>query len=890
MRTRTMKNEWIRLTTAGGLLGLAAIASADGTVTGISKQEVGNGVQLKIAGTGLSKPRVLRLLDGEAYIVEFKASLEGRAQSLEVDQAGVKSARVAWYKSKPPVVRVLLRLDPSDKPVLTATHGGYTISVGVKDDAAATAATKTKGAPRTQVDPNFRQPMAVFAPNGSVVPPAAAPQRVSLDFVNTDVVQNLKALALQADVNIVTAPDVQGKKITVSLDKVTVADALDFVTALSGLRYAQVQGSYVVATRDGFAPMMTELGPRSKTQNVIRIVPIICGDAPGVKAALGKWFGPETLEIMIPGETKTVSEKGSSTPADKPATQTAGAGGQTTPPAGAGAAQTPPDTSATKADDSKANDSYATPYIVLIGEAQWDTKAETLAHELDIEMGQAVNLSKLNKRLVKEADQQEQERHQAELNRNRPEQTQATYVVQNGIATDLAKSIQTNAHDSGVTLVSSPAKSTVQTVILSGPEDAVASTMTMLRTLDTGAGASAEIVNYDIKYADPRSLRDDLVANIPGLIVTNPPAAAANPRLYLKGQSVAQSGQTQATAQQTGPGAQGGSTGAAAGGTGGAGVGQTNATEAGVNLPFDNMETSALPMRLILRGSKAQIAEGLAYLSKIDTAPKQIAIEMRVMELTHEDAAKVGLDWSVLTGGAVKTINLNQSQTGIGSNTNPANVVGANFGLNKGSIGVTATLDAIANKNNLISRPNLLAIDGRESEIFVGDDVRYVESIVSSQTGPTIQSADVQVGVRLSVLARCGGDGHITMDLRPVVSFLKGFNSINNSTVTLNLPQTSLRISQSTVNVESGETIAIGGLIQDQDILDIQKVPILGDLPIIGQLFRSTNHDRTRTEVVFFLTVREVTQADRQGAADPRHMEKANKGELPIPKRDWLKS
>ena len=104
---------------------------------------------------------------------------------------------------------------------------------------------------------------------------------------------------------------------------------------------------------------------------------------------------------------------------------------------------------------------------------------------------------------------------------------------------------------------------------------------------------------------------------------------------------------------------------------------------------------------------------------------------------------------------------------------------------------MTASLDAIANKNNLISRPNLLAIDGRESEIFVGDDIRYVQSIVSSQTGPTIQSADIQVGVRLSVLARIGGDGNITMDMRPVVSFLKGFNSVAGPGVTLNLPQTS---------------------------------------------------------------------------------------------------
>jgi type II secretory pathway component GspD/PulD (secretin) len=270
----------------------------------------------------------------------------------------------------------------------------------------------------------------------------------------------------------------------------------------------------------------------------------------------------------------------------------------------------------------------------------------------------------------------------------------------------------------------------------------------------------------------------------------------------------------------------------------------------------------------------------------VDVAPKQLAIEMRVMELSKEDAMQLGINWSILTGGTVKTINLNQSQTGIGNNQGPANVVTGRVGFNGNSFaGVTASLDAIANKNNLISRPNLLAIDGRESEIFVGDDIKYVSSIISSQTGPTITSDEIKVGVRLSVLARVGGDGHITMDMRPVVSFLKGFNSTSGSGVTLNLPQTSVRFSQSTVNMQSGETIAIGGLIQDQDILNVQKLPFLGDLPILGQLFRSTTHDRKRSEVVFFLTVKEVTQDDRREAADPRPAEKANKGELPIPPR-----
>ena len=891
MRTRTMHNEWIRLISATSLLGLAAIAPTEGWVTGLSKQEIGKGVQLKIEGTGLSKPREIRVLGGAGYIVEFDAQLQGGPKKLTVDSGGVSTARAGWYHSKPPVVRVLVRLNPNEKPILAACADGYTVSVNFATPPAPTAVQTPKQAVSVaQMDPMVKQPMPVDASKAKAEASkakeaAAAQQRVSLDFINTDVVQIIKALALQADVNIITAPEVQGLKITVSLDKVTVDDALQFVSALAGLRYARVQDSYVVTTRNTFGQIMTDLARRNPQQNVIHIVPIISGDGAAIKSALARWFGPTTLQVLLPGEQDQQAQgsAGSGSGAATPAT-----GGGTPAGGGQGAAtgQAQPPQAPPAQDNAKPADSKGTqdsPYLLLIGEAKWVAQAEALVHQLDEQVLDARGQTKHMHRMMQDQDDLEAKLHALELLKGKPEQSRATYMVQNGVAMELKKVVDESDKNTGVMIVASPPKSTVQTLLLSGPEEAVNSTLTMLRTLDTGAGSTAEVFSYDIKFADPRSLREDLVANVPGLIVTNPPAGAANPRLYQKGQAFGQQAQTQATTQPSGVGA---NNQAATSTTGQAGVKGGQAAFGDVSLVFEDMEPTSLPMRLILRGSKGQIEDAMKYLAKVDVAPKQIAIEMRVMELSKEDALKLGIDWIILTGGTVKTINLNQSASGIGSNSTPNNTIGARIGLNGSSFaGVTATLDAIANKNNLISRPNLLAIDGRNAEIFVGDDIRYVESIIASQTGPTIQSADIQVGVRLSVLARIGGDGNITMDLRPVVSFLKGFNSVTGQGVTLNLPQTSLRVAQSTVNVQSGETIAIGGLIQDQDILNVQKVPILGDIPILGQLFRSTSHDRIRTEVVFFLTVKELKQGDRHDSADPRSVEKTNKGELPIPPR-----
>ncbi|HLK13783.1 MAG TPA: hypothetical protein VKT78_03175 [Fimbriimonadaceae bacterium] len=885
-----MHNEWIRLISAGGLLGLAAIAPTEGWVTGLSKQEIGQGVQLKIEGKDLSQPRELRLLGGKAYIVEFNAKLQGSAKSLDVDSAGVSSAKALWYRSKPPVVRVLVRLQPDEKPVLAACDGGYTISVNVPTEQKPAKADKPKAKPSgAQADPMLKQPMPVDATRLKAAKEAAAgAQRVSLDFVNTDVVQILKALALQADVNIVTAPEVTGKKITVSLDKVTVNDALDFVTALAGLRYARVQDSYVVTTTALYGPTMMSLAPRNPNQNVIRIVPIVSGEGDAIKAAVLKWFGPIPLQVMLPGEQeKLAAAVGGGSSAPSPAGGGAAGAGQAAapgaPPAAAPSGQAPQGAAPGGGADTK-KDATETPYLVLVGDQKWVSQAEALVHKLDEEV---IDAESEHNKAVKIWDHNKQmleAQLKKELDAGKPEPSSATYMVQSGLAADLKKVIDDSDHSGTVTLVASPVKSTVQTLLISGPEDAVAATITKLRTLDTGAGATSKVYMYDIKYADPRSLREDLVANVPGLIVTNPPAAAANPRLYNKGTAFSQQSQTQATTAPSSAGAQG-----QGGQSSQQGVGHGGGSFGTPDLPFDDQEPSALPMRLVLRGSDTQIQEALKYLGQVDIAPKQLAIEMRVMELSKEDAIQLGINWSLLTGGTVKTINLNQSQGGINGNQAPANSITGRLGFNGGSFGsVTASLDAIANKNNLISRPNLLAMDGRESEIFVGDDIKYVSSIVSSQTGPTITSDEIKVGVRLSVLPRIGGDGHITMDMRPVVSFLKGFTSTNSTGITLNLPQTSVRFSQSTVSMQSGETIAIGGLIQDQDIMNVQKLPFLGDLPIFGQLFRQTTHDRKRSEVVFFLTAREVTPDDRKEAADPRPNEKLNKGEMPIPARKLL--
>lgn len=282
------------------------------------------------------------------------------------------------------------------------------------------------------------------------------------------------------------------------------------------------------------------------------------------------------------------------------------------------------------------------------------------------------------------------------------------------------------------------------------------------------------------------------------------------------------------------------------------------------------MESNAQPLRLVIKGDPEVIKKAKDYLALVDTAPRQVALEVRIMELTKEDAINAGVDWNIASGGVAKSISLANDSASSTQNNASAHIRGHGW-----SSDVTAQLDKIANKSNLIARPNLVAIDGRQSELFIGDLIPFVESIQSTQNGVSVQMGQTQVGVRFSVIPRIGDDDTITMDMQPVVSYLTGFLTV--AAINGKYPQTSNRAAQLTMTVHSGDTVAIGGLIQDQDRKNVQGLPFLMDLPIVGNLFKRTNNDKLRTELVIFVTAKIVTLDSKSKLPAQPDMDMLNK-------------
>jgi type II secretory pathway component GspD/PulD (secretin) len=110
---------------------------------------------------------------------------------------------------------------------------------------------------------------------------------------------------------------------------------------------------------------------------------------------------------------------------------------------------------------------------------------------------------------------------------------------------------------------------------------------------------------------------------------------------------------------------------------------------------------------------------------------------------------------------------------------------------------------------------------------------------------------EVPVGIILLVHPRVNDEGNITLRVHPVVSTL--------TAITDGLPQTSSREAETIVRVKDGDTIVIGGLIRDEDTKQMSKIPLLGDLPILGHLFRNESRTKRRSEVTVYLTIKLIS-------------------------------
>jgi len=286
--------------------------------------------------------------------------------------------------------------------------------------------------------------------------------------------------------------------------------------------------------------------------------------------------------------------------------------------------------------------------------------------------------------------------------------------------------------------------------------------------------------------------------------------------------------------------------------------------------------------------------EGLAaterLISQLDVRPKQVMIEAKLIEVSLNNSLHYGIQWDYLSvdrgkiggqqgtnmigtvsnpnsAGLVKPLDLNASAAvgagasarGTGVQLPASTVFGAfTFGRITNNYFLSATLTAAAaqGKVRVLSDPKVATLNNQPANINVTTAIPYVTSNVAS-TGVTSQQVSyVTTGIKLTVTPSINADGRITLDISPEVSQPSATAA---GSVTTGAPAVDSRNAKTTVLVRDGETVVIGGLISDSVSNQIAKIPLLGDIPILGWLFKKKSVTRNRAELLIFVTPKIMT-------------------------------
>ena len=314
------------------------------------------------------------------------------------------------------------------------------------------------------------------------------------------------------------------------------------------------------------------------------------------------------------------------------------------------------------------------------------------------------------------------------------------------------------------------------------------------------------------------------------------------------------------------------------------------------------VQADAASNALIITAPEAVFANIKAVVEKLDVRRAQVLVEALIAEVSADKAAQFGIQWMhVGSNGLIGGFG-NSGTNNIGSlASNPLNAIGAatqgfNLGAGAGmktlvegtpattaangttttaipaiqfySLGVLATALQTDANANILSTPTLLTLDNEEAKISVGSNVPFqtgsysIASGTSASPFTTIERKDV--GLILKVKPQISEGGTVRLAISEEVSSIQGQGGI--------LAATNKRSIDTTVLIDNGQIVVLGGLIEEQVQDTEDKVPLLGDIPLLGHLFRYSNRTHNKTNLMVFLRPTIIRDAaDAAAATDPRY-------------------
>jgi type IV pilus assembly protein PilQ len=259
----------------------------------------------------------------------------------------------------------------------------------------------------------------------------------------------------------------------------------------------------------------------------------------------------------------------------------------------------------------------------------------------------------------------------------------------------------------------------------------------------------------------------------------------------------------------------------------------------------------ASPDMLVIFDYPENIERAEALVREVDVRPKQVLVEATILSARLNDETQFGIDWNLLSGVAVT----GYPSTLVGGQgtpvqtfgfAGPASGRGLTAGISADNVQAIVTALEEVTDTTLLANPKILAVNKQEGQVLIGKKLGYIDTTSQNLTSTTQSVAFLNTGTQLVFRPYIADDGYIRMQIYPKDS--DGIVKENG------IPDETTTELCTNVIVKDGETIVIGGLFRDSVVTSRSQVPLLGDIPFVGVVFRGTRDTVVHEEVIIMLT------------------------------------
>jgi type IV pilus assembly protein PilQ len=270
---------------------------------------------------------------------------------------------------------------------------------------------------------------------------------------------------------------------------------------------------------------------------------------------------------------------------------------------------------------------------------------------------------------------------------------------------------------------------------------------------------------------------------------------------------------------------------------------------------IDGLNAYASGNQVVARGTPSQLDQVEQLLAQIDIKPRQVMLEARMVEVSTNDLTELGVQWDRITKWTEIFTEGDPGSSTTDVLPTESDFIkfdrGDDWFRQRSAYEVAIDFLITTGRGKLLANSKVMTAENFPADIFVGQTIRIVTNILISNQGvgtTQTQIENIEVGVKLEATPRIADDGTVTTLIAPEVSSIVAIDPETG------LPTTATRRARSLVRVRSGEKIILGGLLREETRETEQKVPLLGDIPLIGYLFRHKLGRVEKTDLVIEIT------------------------------------